>query len=406
MLCLLLLTGIAGCKEKDSKAETPPPAPTEVGVITLHPQSVELTTELPGRTTASLMADVRPQVDGIIQERLFTEGSEVKAGDVLYRIDPSSYEAAYASAMAALQEAEAALPSAKSKAVRYSGLIQHKAVSTQDYEDAKSTYQRDLAAVASAKAQVLTARINLDHTKIKAPISGKVGKSALTPGALVTANQSRALTTIRSLDPINVDVTQSSTSLLNMHQAIASGRVSSAGGRVSVKLKLENGSIYPLKGTLEFSEANVNESTGTYTLRAEFANPDRLLLPGMYVRAIVIEGVVDNCFLVPQRAVSRNTKGDPVAWFVNKDGKVEERQLQVEQNIGNSWLVETGLKDGDQVIVQGSQFVSAGQQVRTRQLVIEEATGEVHPVQAATQSATNNPATTHPAASQSISEEG
>jgi membrane fusion protein (multidrug efflux system) len=376
LLCLLVLAGLAGCDQKASETEVGQ-APTEVGVVTLHPESVMLTTELSGRTTASLVADVRPQVDGIVRERLFREGSEVKAGDILYRIDPSTYQAAYDSAVAALQQAQAALPSSESKAKRYAELIRHKAISSQDYEDAKATYEGDKAAVAAAKADIETARINLDHTVIRAPISGRVEKSDLTPGTLVTANQSSALTTIRRLDPINVDVTQSSSSFLDLRQAIAAGRISTAGSTVSVQLKLENGTIYPQAGTLEFSEANVDESTGTYTVRAEFPNPDRLLLPGMYVRAIVQDGVVDNCFLVPQRAVTRNTKGEPVALFVGKDGKVEQRVLSVSRNIGNSWLVDSGLNDGDQIIVQGSQYVGAGQAVVTKEMVVVDATGEV-----------------------------
>jgi len=320
-------------------------------------------------------------VAGIVLERLFREGSEVKEGDVLYRIDPSSYQAEYNSAMAALKKAQAALPSSASKAKRYSELIQHKAISNQDYEDAKAVYEADLAAVASAKAEVETARINLNHTDIKAPISGRIEKSALTPGALVTANQTSALTTIRQMDPINVDVTQSSSSYLTVRQAIASGRIT-VGTTMTVQLKLENGTVYPYPGRLEFSEAKVDESTGTYTLRAEFPNPDRLLLPGMYVRAIVSDGTVNNCYLVPQRAVSRNTKGEPVALFVNKDGKVAQRTLSVRKSIGHDWLVDSGLADGDKLIVEGSQFVRAGQVVTTKEMIVDDATGEVRPAKA------------------------
>ena len=405
LLCLLALTGLAGCDDKQSQAQTPA-APVEVGVMTLHPQSVVLTTELPGRTTASLVAEVRPQVDGIILKRLFREGSEVAAGDVLYQIDPATYQAAYDSAVAAQQKAQAALPSAESKAKRYEELNRHKAISSQDYEDAVATYEADKAAVASAKAEVETARINLDYTKIKAPIGGRIEKSALTPGALVTANQSTPLTTIRQLAPINVDLTQSSTSFLNLRQAIASGQISSADSAVSVQLKLENGTLYPLPGTLEFAEANVDEGTGTYTLRAEFPNPDRLLLPGMYVRAIVKEGVVDNCFLVPQRAVSRDVKGDPVALFVGKNGEVEQRTLATSKSIGNSWLVTSGLEDGDRVVVQGSQYVQAGQTVTVKQVVVDDDTGEVRPLKAEEETNTSSanassvPAATAPAATE------
>lgn len=380
LFCLTVLGGLAGCDDKTPKAEANR-APVEVGVEILHPQSVTLTTELPGRTTASLVADVRPQVDGIIRERLFRQGSEVKAGDVLYRIEPSTYRATYNRAVAALKKAQAALPSSENKAKRYSELIKDKAISNQDYEDAKSIYESDLAAVASAKAEVESARINLAYTEIKAPITGRIEKSNLTPGALVTANQSTALTTIRKIDPINVDMTQSSTSLLNLRQAIASGRIHVTGTTMVVKLKLENGTIYSHPGSLEFSETKVEESTGTFTVRAEFPNPDRLLLPGMYVRAIIEEGIVDGAFLVPQRAVTRNTKGEPVALFVDQDGKVQQRTLAVRRNVGNAWLVESGIKDGDKLVIQGSQFVRAGQAVTTREMVVVDATGEVKPVQ-------------------------
>lgn len=378
LLFLMVLGGLAGCDEKkeDKKTERPP---VEVGVIKLHKQPVNLTAELPGRTTASVIADVRPQVDGIILERLFREGSEVKAGDVLYKIDPSTYKAEYDTAVAALRQAEAELPSARSKARRDAKLIKHKAVSSQDYEDAKAAYEAAKAAVSSAKARVQTARINLDHTDIKAPISGRIAKSSLTQGALITANQATPLTTIRCLDPINVDLTQSSTSFLNLRQEIASGRIQISGSAIKVKLRLENGSLYPLEGILKFSEANVDEDTGTYIMRAEFPNPDRLLLPGMYVRAIITEGVVTDAFLVPQMAVSRNTRGEPIAMFVNKEGKVEQRTLTVRRDLGNNWLVESGVSEGDMVIVKGLQFIRAGAPVRTKEMVVIDETGQIRP---------------------------
>lgn len=390
LIFLFALTGLAGCEDKTPEAKATR-APIQVGVENLRPQSVLLTTELPGRTAASLVADVRPQVDGIIRERLFREGSEVKAGDVLYRIEPSSYRAAYDSAVAALKKAQAALPSSENKAQRYSELIKDKAISSQDYEDARAIYESDRAAVAAAAAEVERARINLAYTEIKAPISGRIEKSALTPGALVTANQSFPLTTIRRLDPINVDMTQSSTSLLNLRQAIASGRIHVTGTTMAVKLKLDNGTLYSYSGSLEFSETKVDEGTGTFTVRAEFPNPNRLLLPGMYVRAVIEEGVVDNCYLVPQRAVSRNTKGEPVALFVNTDNKIEQRVLSISRNVGNSWLVESGIQAGDKLVVEGSQFVGIGQAVTTKEMVVDDATGSVKPVEDAT------PAQTAPA---------
>ncbi len=346
-------------------------------MVTLHPQSVAITAELPGRTTASLVAEVRPQVGGLVQERLFQEGSEVKQGDGLYRIDPAPYQAAYDSAAADLQKAEASVPSAQAKVERYQGLIKQNAVSKQDLDDAIATLAQARADVASGKAALETARINLDYTTIRAPISGRIDTSTLTPGALVTASQDTALTTIRTLDPINVDVTQSSTNLLNLRQAIAAGKIRITGDNVSVRLKLENGTLYPLTGQLEFSESSVSEATGTYTIRAVFPNPDRLLLPGMYVRALVEEGVAPNSFLVPQRAVSRNTKGEATALFVDAEGKIATRVLDVGQSVGNNWLVNGSVQDGERIVVEGSQFVRSGQAVDAVEVIIDDTTGEV-----------------------------
>lgn len=378
-LALTLISSVAltGCDEDSSKTTATATPRTEVSVVTLHPQSVTITAALPGRTTASLVAEVRPQVGGIIQERLFQEGSEVKKGQVLYIIDPAPYQASYDSAVASLDQAKAAVPSAETKVVRYKKLIKQSVISQQDLDDAIATLAQDRAAVALAKADVETARINLNYTKITAPISGRIDKSSLTPGALVTASQDTALTTIRKLDPINVDVTQSATNLLNLRQAISDGRVRLSGNDVEVKLILDNGNTYDHTGTLEFAEANVSETTGTYSLRAQFPNPDRLLLPGMYVRAVVEEGVSPNSFLVPQRAVSRNTKGEAVVLIVNKDNKVEKHVLDVLRNVGNSWLVDSGVKDGDRVVVEGSQRVSVDQVVNATEVTLDEATGDV-----------------------------
>ncbi|MCD4511778.1 efflux RND transporter periplasmic adaptor subunit [Brucella pseudogrignonensis] len=349
----------------------------QVGVVTLQPQSISITAEMPGRTTASLTSEVRPQVNGIIQTRLFKEGGEVKEGEPLYQIDPASYQAAYDSAAADLQKAEASVPSAQAKVTRYQGLIKQNAVARQDFDEAAASLAQAKADVAAAKAALDTAKINLDYTSIKAPISGGIDKSTLTPGALVTASQETALTTIRTIDPINVDVTQSSTNLLNLRQAIKDGRIKITGENVSVRLRLENGETYPLAGTLEFAESAVSETTGTFTVRAQFPNPDRLLLPGMYVRALVEEGVAPNSFLVPQRAVSRNTKGEPTALFVNAENKVEERVLQVDRSVGNNWLVSAGVSAGDRVIVEGSLMVKAGQNVEAVTVIVDDTTGEV-----------------------------
>ena len=376
---LFALFFLAGCWDVADDQQTPqvPAVRREVSVVTLHPQSVAITAELPGRTAASLVAEVRPQVNGIIQKRLFKEGREVEAGTALYQIDPATYQAAYDSALAALQKAQATVPSAQAKVERYRGLIKRDAISEQDLDDAVATLAQAKADVAAEKASVEAAKINLAYTTITAPISGRVGKSSLTQGALVTANQDTALTTIRKLDPINVDVMQSSTNLLNLIQAVDEGRLKFAGENVRVKLKLENGTIYPHTGKLEFAEANVDESTGTFTLRAEFANPDRLLMPGTYVRAIVEEGVAENSFLVPQRAVNRNTKGEATVLCVAPDGKVEERVLSVQSSVGNSWLVDSGVSDGDRIIVEGTQFVRVGQEVTPVEVTLDETTGEV-----------------------------
>ena len=378
-LAILLAFALSGCDDQSKNAAQQAGAARkpQVSVVTLHPQSVAITAELPGRTTASLTAEVRPQVNGIIQARLFKEGGEVKAGDPLYQIDPATYQAALDSAQAALQKAEAAIPSAEAKVERYQGLVKQNAVSKQDFDDANSTLAQAKADVASAKANVETARINLAYTKITAPIGGQIDKSALTRGALVTASQTTLLTTIRTIDPINVDVTASSTDLLNWRQAIKEGRLKFNGPDVHVKLKLDNGTTYSHTGKLAFVESNVSETTGTFALRAEFPNPDRLLLPGMYVRAVVEEGVAPNSYLVPQRAVTRNTKGEATAMFVTQDGKVEQRVLAVSRNVGNNWLVNTGIHDGDRVIVEGTLLVRPGQAVNAVEATIDENTGEV-----------------------------
>ena len=372
---LLLALVAAGCNEQ--KAAAPPQPQAQVSVVVLHPQPVAITAELPGRVSANLIAEVRPQVNGIIKSRVFKEGSEVKAGDLLYEIDPAPYQAALDSALAAQQKAEAAAVNAKIRADRYNELLQRNAGSRQDADDANATYAQAQADVASTKASVETARINLAYTKVTAPIEGRVDKSALTPGALVTANQATALTTIRKLDPINVDVTQSSTNLLRFRAAVDSGKLKFTGPNVAVKLKLDIGAECKQSGKLEFAEANIDETTGTFTVRAEFPNPERILLPGMFVRAVIQEGIAENSFLLPQRGVGRNTKGEATGKFVTAEGKVEERVLPTRRSIGNSWLVDTGVKDGDKLIVEGAQLVRAGQAVTPVEVSVDEATGEL-----------------------------
>jgi len=345
------------------------PPPTleipQVGVLTLHTQRVVTSTELAGRTAPVLVADVRPQVTGLVQSRNFTEGSAVKAGALLYQVDPATYQASLDSANASLAKAEASLQTSRLKADRYRELAAIKAVSQQDADDAIATLGTGEADVALAKAQVETARINLDFTRITAPISGRIGKSSITPGALVTANQSTALATVQKLDPIYVDVTQSSVAVLRLKRALADGKLSTVGATTAkVGLLLEDGTRYGLSGTLQFSDVTVDQSTGTITLRAEFPNPNGELMPGMYVRAVLEEGVDEQALLVPEPAVTRDAAGKPVAYVVGAGDKLEQRALTTERAIGDQWLVTSGLKAGDRLVVNGGQKARAGQTVQ------------------------------------------
>jgi membrane fusion protein (multidrug efflux system) len=355
---------ISGCGKKAaalSGVQMPPP---EVGVVTVTPQRVALTTELPGRTSAYLVAEVRPQVGGIILKRLFTEGSDVKAGEVLYQIDPSTYQAAYDSAKAALSMAEANVVPVRLKAERYGQLVAINAVSKQDFDEVSAQLKQAQAQIESAKAALQMAKINLAYTKITAPISGRIGLSSVTNGALVTASQAAPLATIQSLDKVYVDVTQSATDLLLLKQNIARGRMKKDGDQAKVKLILEDGTPYPLTGTLKFSDVTVDQSTGSVTVRTVFPNPKEVLLPGMYVRAILEEGVADNAILVPQQGVTRDQSGNATALVVDDSGKVELRILKVGRTIGDKWLVEGGLKPGERVIVEGTQKAKPGTVVK------------------------------------------
>ncbi|MDR9835421.1 efflux RND transporter periplasmic adaptor subunit [Herbaspirillum huttiense] len=360
---LAILSVLSACGKPPGGA--PPAAGTPVlGVMTVRAQPVELHTELPGRTSPYQIADVRPQVNGIVKARNFREGSDVKAGQVLYQINPASYQAAYDSSVAALAKAEASVKTARLKASRYKELVAIKAVSQQDYDDAVASLGEAEADVGSARANVQTSRINLDYAKVDAPISGRIGKSSVTPGALVTASQTTALTTIQQLDPIYVDVTQSSTNWLNLKEALANGELQKSGNGAKVRLILENGRTYAQEGTLQFSDVTVNQDTGAITLRAVFPNPKTDLLPGMYVRAVLQEGVRQQGLLVPQQAVSRDGAGKPVAFVVNAEGVVEQRALVTDRAIGSQWLVSSGLKEGDQLVVDGQQRATAGAKVK------------------------------------------
>jgi len=351
---------INGCNKQDA-ATAPPSAPPEVGVVSIQPERAVLTTELSGRVAPHLIAEVRPQVGGIIQQRLFTEGGDVKAGQVLYQIDPATYRATLASAKAALSRAEANLVPARLREERFQDLVKIKAVSQQEFDDAHAALLQAEAEVESARAAMDTARINLDYTSVKAPIAGRIGRSTVTTGALVTASQTEALATIQQLDPVYVDVTQSTSELLTLRQNLAKGLLKNGGAtQAQVKLLLEDGTLYPQPGVLKFSEVTVDQSTGSVTLRTLFPNPELLLLPGMFVRVIVEEGVNDQAILVPQRGVTRNPAGNALVMVVGAEEKVEPRVIKVARTVGDSWLVSEGLKAGDRVILEGIQRARPG----------------------------------------------
>jgi len=358
-----LMISLCGCGSGPGQ-QGAPPVP-EVATVTIEPQQVELTTELPGRTSPYLVAEIRPQVNGIIQKRQFREGSDVKAGQLLYQIDPAPFKVALDSAKASLGKAQANLPSVRSRAERYKELLVDKAVSRQDYDDAAATVGQARAEIEYWKAQVEAARINLGYTRVIAPISGRIGKSSVTDGALLTAYQATTLATIQQLDPIYVDVTQSSAELLRLKSNLESGRLNANGKNgKTVRILLEDGTPYPLEGTLQFREVTVDPTTGSFTLRIVVPNPKHLLLPGMFIRAVVKEGVNDQAILMPQQAVSRDHKGNPAVLIVDAEGKVQQHMLTLDRAIGGQWLVSSGLASGDRVIVEGMLKVRPGMAVK------------------------------------------
>ena len=365
VLCMLLSLMLLACEE-GGKGAPGSSGPREVVIIKLEPRREVYTTALAGRIASFQVAEVRPQVGGILQQRLFTEGADVKAGQALYQIDPATYEAALDSAQAALMKAEANVTPARLKAERFRELLAIKAVSKQEYDDAQAAFKQAEADVAVNRAAVKTARINLEYTKVRSPISGRIGKSAFTPGALVTANQAQALTSVRQLDPVYVDITQSSQDLLRLRAQFTNGELRSATEEAPVRLKLENGAMYPHEGRLQFTDVSVDESTGMVSLRALFPNPEHILLPGMYVRAGIAEGVDENALLVPQRALRRDPKGQASVLLVDGGGKVDVRLVDVGRTVGDSWQVLSGLKPGDRVIVEGGQNVRPGMSVKIR----------------------------------------
>lgn len=367
VLLTLLVAGGAtrsGCDSQPPPAAGPREAP-EVAVVAVSAEAVTLTTELPGRTAPYLEAEIRPQVSGIIQSRLFEEGQDVVAGQVLYQIDPARYQAAYDRAKAALAVAQAGLPALRARVERFAKALEEHAVSQQDYDEALAALRQGEATIDLRAAEMESARIDLSYTPITAPIAGRVGKSNITAGALVTAHQPVPLATIRQIDPIYVDVTQSSAALLRLKRAWEAGELGmDEAGQRTVRLLLEDGSLYPLEGRLQFRDITVDPATGSYTLRLLFPNPERLLLPGMFVRAVVQEGTLPQAILAPQQGVSRNAKGEPFALVVDQANTVQQRMLTLGRAIGNRWLVLSGLSVGDRLIVEGVQKVRPGDSVR------------------------------------------
>lgn len=360
-ILVIVMSSISACSKK-SEAQ-PKQTTKEVGVQVVQVQSLDMNQTLAGRTTAYLTSDVRPQVTGIIKQRLFKEGDFVKQGQPLYQLDSSLYQASYDSARGDLAKAEAALVSARPKAQHYTNLLKIEAVSKQDAADAQASLREYEAAVISAKAALNTAKINLGYTTIRAPITGKISTSAYTPGALVTAEQTNALTTIQKIDPIYVDITLSSAELLSLRKRIDAGHLSAV-KKVPVDIILEDGSTYQYKGQLEFVGDSVDTGTGNVKLRALVQNPEDLLLPGAYVRARLPLAINHQAILIPQTAVTRNHKGEAVVKLVNAQNKVVEKVIQTSETKGNQWIVTSGLSAGDKLIIDGASTVSSNDEVK------------------------------------------
>jgi len=360
VLALALALAACGSGKEQQQAPQGPPG---VGYVVVREQPVTLTTELPGRTTAYETSEVRPQVNGLVLERLFVEGDVVRKGQPLYRIDPSPYQAQVASAQAALTRARASIASSAALARRYGELVKINAISRQDLENSQTTAQQARADVAAQQAALRTAQIDLARTTIRAPITGRIGRSVFTTGALVSAAQTDALATIQRIDPVYVDIQQSSADLLKLRQQILSGQVT-RDGNARVRLTLEDGTEYGAQGVLRFADVTVDPTTGSQVIRALFPNPDGLLLPGMFVRAALVEGTRANAMLVPQRAVSRDEKGQATVMVIGANNKVEPRTLQTSRTIGDDWLVTGGVKPGDKIIVEGGMMLRPGMPVQ------------------------------------------
>lgn len=366
---VLMLSGslaLTGCDNKQAQHGTG--LTPEVGVVTLKTEPLQITTELPGRISAFRIAEVRPQVSGIILKRNFTEGSDVDAGVSLYQIDPAVYQASYNSAKGELAKAQAAANIARLTVNRYQKLLGTEYISKQEFDDAAAQAQQTNAAVTAAFAAVEMARINLAYTKVTSPISGRIGKSSVTEGALVQNGQALALATVQQLDPVYVDITQSSNDFLHLKQQLANGALQQQNGKTKVELMTSDGGKFPHTGTLEFSDVTVDQTTGSITLRAIFPNPDQRLLPGMFVRARLQDGINPNAMLVPQQAVTRTPRGNATAMVIGEGDKAEVRQINATQAIGDKWLVTAGLKPGDRVIVSGLQKVRPGLQVKPQEI--------------------------------------
>ncbi|KFZ37581.1 hemolysin D [Shewanella mangrovi] len=359
VVSMALWLSACGGEAQQAQGQQGPAKATEVGVIQVQSSSQVLTTQLPGRSRAYLEAEVRPQVSGIITKQGFVEGSEVKQGQSLYQIDPATYNASLLSAEADLERAKASLVSAKATYKRYTELTKTDFISKEDFDTAEAAYKEAQAAVSVAEAAVNTAKINVEYTEVKAPIAGRVGISSVTPGALVTANQATALATIQQLDPIKIDIVQSSAQLLRLKASLKAGQLQ-ASDDATVKLMLEDGSIYDQSGTLKFAEVSVDQSTGSVTLRAEFPNPEHTLLPGMYVRAIINAGIDPQAIMVPQKVVTHNAKGQAVVMVVNDQNVIEPRVVTTAQVIDNKWRVTSGLKAGEKVVIEGLQRIRPG----------------------------------------------
>ncbi len=374
LLLLALPLVIAGCSDSGNSAgqaaSTAEKPPSPVSVVIMKKQEQPITRVLPGRAVAFQTAEVRPQVAGMIREVVFKEGNEVKAGDLLYKIDDSSYAASLAEARASLAKAEATVPTAQANVVRYEKLVNSGATQI-EFDNAKVTLLQAQADVEQAKAALQSAQINLDYTEIKAPFDSVTDISKVDVGNIVTANQTTALTTLRQLDPIYIDLTESSTNLLELRAAIAAGRLKGNPNQADMRLKLEDGTDYNKTGRLDMSELAVSETTGTYQIRAKFDNPDNLILPGMYVRATVTLGM-ESGYLLPQRSATRNARGELSAKFVTADNKVETRLFRNAQVSGNNWLVDTDIKDGDKLIVDGFQWIADGAAVKAVEATVDE----------------------------------